>query len=89
MTHFKVLLISILLYLPLCTTAQDTFPLPDVPTTLKGVEARANYLALHYWDKFDFSDNTLIGNKDVTEQGFSNFISIMPYVSGKRLHLVH
>ena len=83
MTHFKVLLISILLYLPLCTTAQDTFPLPDVPTTLKGVEARANYLALHYWDKFDFSDNTLIGNKDVTEQGFSNFISIMPYVSGK------
>lgn len=83
MTHFKVLLISILLYLPLCTTAQDTFPLPDVPTTLKGVEVRANYLALHYWDKFDFSDNTHIGNKDVTEQGFSNFISIMPYVSEK------
>lgn len=74
-----VLLLSVI---PLFVLAQG-FPLPDVPKELKGVEARANYLALHYWDRYDFTDNTLIGNVDVSEQGFSNFISIMPYVTDK------
>lgn len=45
--------------------------------------ARANYLALHYWDNVDFSDSVIIGNVDIAEQGFSNFISIMPYVTEK------
>jgi hypothetical protein len=57
--------------------------LPVLPNGLKGTEARANYLALHYWDNYDFSNNALIGNKYVSEQGFSNFISIMPYVTEK------
>ena len=62
--------------------AQTTvFPLPHVPSTIKTPGARANYLALHYWDLYDFSNNELIGNKDISEQGFSNFISIMPYVT--------
>lgn len=62
--------------------AQDNaFPLPQVPSALKTPESRANYLAVHYWDYYDFASNELIGNKDVSEQGFSNFISIMPYVS--------
>ena len=69
-------------FLPLLAAAQG-FPLPDVPKEVKGVEARANYLALHYWDRYDFTDNTLIGNVDISEQGFSNFISIMPYVTDK------
>lgn len=80
----KWFLYILLLLLPFYGTAQNAiFPLPDVPTTLKGPEARANYLALHYWDRYDFSDFSLIGNKDVSEQGFSNFISIMPYVTEK------
>ena len=58
-----------------------TFPLPQVPSALNTPQSRANYLALHYWDRYDFKDNTLIGDKDVSEQGFSNFISIMPYVT--------
>ena len=69
-------------FLPLLAAAQG-FPLPDVPKEIKGVEARANYLALHYWDRYDFTDNTLIGNVDISEQGFSNFISIMHYVTDK------
>ena len=83
MTRHTLLLIAIFLFFPLYITAQETFPLPDVPKTLKGVEARANYLASHYWDKIDFTDNALVGNKDISEQGFSNFISIMPYVTEK------
>lgn len=80
----RKLFLVILFFLPIAAVAQNAgFPLPDVPQTLKGPEARANYLALHYWDKYDFDDYSLIGNKDISEQGFSNFISIMPYVTEK------
>ena len=81
--NIKSAILSILLFLPYFLVAQDGFPLPDVPKTLKGPEVRANYLALHYWDKIDFNDSSIIGNKEIVEQGFSNFISIMPYVGEK------
>ena len=57
--------------------------LPSVPALLTEPAERADYLALHYWDHFDFKNEKMIGNADVTEQGFSNFLSIMPYVSKK------
>lgn len=61
-----------------------TFPLPEVPQMLATPTDRANYLAIHYWDRFDFKDNSLIDRPEITEQGFANFISIMPYVSEKQ-----
>lgn len=82
-TGFVEFLSLLLLFVPVLAMGQGVFPLPDVPKELKGPDARANYLALHYWDRYDFGDNTLIGNKDISEQGFSNFISIMPYVTEK------
>ena len=63
----------------------EVFPLPSVPDSLVTAESRANYLALHYWDNIDFNDSTIIGNEDISEQGFSNFISIMPYVTQKEV----
>ena len=68
----------------LSAMGQTTFPLPAVPDTLTTRTDRANYLALHYWDNIDFNDSTLIGNEDISEQGFCNFISIMPYVTQQR-----
>lgn len=65
--------------------AQNTsFPLPEVPQMLASPADRANYLAIHYWDRFDFKDNSLIDRPEITEQGFANFISIMPYVTEKK-----
>ena len=61
-----------------------SFPLPEVPQMLATPADRANYLAAHYWDRFDFQDNTLIDKPEITEQGFANFISIMPYVTEKQ-----
>lgn len=61
-----------------------TFPLPEVPQMLATPTDRANYLAIHYWDRFDFKDNSLIDKPEITEQGFANFISIMPYVTEKQ-----
>ena len=84
MPRFQFFLVILFFLQPLLVAAQGgSFPLPDVPKELRGPEARANYLASHYWDRYDFGDDRLIGSKEVTEQGFSNFISIMPYVTEK------
>lgn len=79
--RFAITLLFVMFASVMLKAQKGSYPLPAVPPTIKTPEARANYLALHYWDRYDFSDNGLIGNKDVSEQGFSNFISIMPYVT--------
>lgn len=56
---------------------QTQFPFPEIPTTLTEPEARKAYLLTHYWEQFDFADTTLVNNRDVTEQGFVNFIALL------------
>ena len=64
-------------------TSQDSvtqtmrFPFPEIPATLTEPEARKSYLLTHYWEQFDFADTTLVNNRDVTEQGFVNFIALL------------
>ena len=53
------------------------FPFPEIPATLTEPEARKAYLLTHYWEQFDFADTTLMNNRDVTEQGFVNFIALL------------
>ena len=80
-----LLYLAVFLCLPMCLMAQTSaFPLPEVPQILVNPTDRANYLAVHYWDGFNFKDNTLIDKPEVTEQGFSNFVSIMPYVTEQK-----
>jgi len=55
------------------------FRLPEVPDTLTRPADRADYLTLHYWDRFDFADTTLIARSDITEQAFVDFLSVLPY----------
>lgn len=57
-----------------------SFRLPEVPVMLVSPEERASYLAVHYWDNFNFSDTALIGRNDIVEQAFVNFFNIIPYV---------
>ena len=58
-------------------TSKTLFPFPDIPGVLTSTEDRKAYLLTHYWDKFDFADTTLVNNRDVTEQGFVNFIALL------------
>ena len=64
-------------------TSQDSvtqtmrFPFPEIPATLTEPEARKSYLLTHYWEQFDFANTTLVNNRDVTEQGFVNFIALL------------
>lgn len=57
--------------------AQQSFPYPTIPDTLRSVEQRAGYLSEHYWDNYNFADTLLLKSKEVTEQGFVNFIDIL------------
>ena len=57
--------------------AQQSFPYPAIPDTLRSVERRAGYLSEHYWDNYNFADTLLLKSKEVTEQGFVNFIDIL------------
>ena len=56
---------------------QVQFPFPEIPTAFTEPEVRKSYLLTHYWDKFNFADTTLVNNRDVTEQGFVNFIALL------------
>lgn len=80
-----ILLVVFALSTVVNSLGSEVFPLPSVPDSLVTAKSRANYLALHYWDNIDFNDSTIIGNEDISEQGFSNFISIMPYVTQKEV----
>jgi hypothetical protein len=53
-----------------------------VPTVYNAPQARAEYLAMHYWDHFDFGDTVNIGSAaPVTEQAVVDYISTFPYAS--------
>ncbi len=54
------------------------FVLPAIPESITDVHKRASYLALHWWDKFDFTDTLCMHLPDVTEQAFVDFIDILP-----------
>lgn len=61
------------------TKAKKEFTLPDIPQVLTTSEDRAEYLVLHYWDNFDFTDTVLISKPEITEQAFVDFLNILPY----------
>ena len=58
----------------------DTFVLPYIPEEMTNSDARAVYLVMHYWDRFDFSDETLTLRPEITEQAFVDYINILSYV---------
>lgn len=42
---------------------------------------RAEYLIARYWENFNFRDTALISRAEVTEQGFVDFLDMLPLVS--------
>ena len=42
---------------------------------------RANYLVIHFWDKFDFRDTLYCHVPHITEQAFADYVNIFNYVS--------
>ena len=63
------------------------FTVPSIPPMLTNNADRADFLAKNYWNNFDFSDTLLIGNQQITEQAFVNYLDIWPHVSEGALRL--
>lgn len=55
--------------------------LPDIPASLTSPTERADYLLLHFWDKLDSKDTLKSHDRQLLEQTFVNFLSVMPYVT--------
>ena len=75
--HISYLIACMIMLCCLNTQAQNAFPYPALPDTLRSVEQRATYLSEHYWDNYQFADTTQLKNEEITEQGFVNFIDIL------------
>lgn len=56
-------------------------PLPSIPADLTTPEARADYLALHFWDAMDWRDPARALDTAFVEQNFANFLSGLPYTT--------
>lgn len=63
--------------LPDTSRKYQTFPVAEIPVVFTTEEQRLEYLTLHFWSKYDFSDTILIDNQDVTEQGLANYLSLL------------
>lgn len=56
------------------TKALKQFSLPAIPAIMNDRQQQLDYLAMHYWDNFDFNDTSLINSSLITEQVFTNYI---------------
>lgn len=80
---------AFLLSFAICSTTmplaaqESTFPYPAIPQELKTPQERGSYLLAHYWDDLNFADTTLIHKPYITEQGFANFIDLLPRIGSE------
>jgi len=58
------------------SVASNEFILPEIPSNLSSTQDKNTYLLMHYWDHFDFNNEQLIDNSDVSEQAFVDFIDL-------------
>lgn len=57
---------------------QKEFTIPQIPDSLDTQQQRLEFIVDHYWDNFDFADKSLIGNAEITEQAFADFLYMLP-----------
>ena len=66
--HISYLIAYMLMLCCLNTQAQNAFPYPALPDTLRSVEQRATYLSEHYWDNYQFADTTQLKDRPERHQ---------------------
>jgi hypothetical protein len=54
--------------------------MPKIPATITIPSQRANYLALHYWDNFNFLDSVKLKQNSLLERSFVDFIDLLSIV---------
>ena len=51
--------------------------MPKIPAEITEPSQRANYLAIHYWDNFDFLDSMKLKQNMLLERSFVDFIDLL------------
>ncbi|MCC8019420.1 MAG: DUF5106 domain-containing protein [Rikenellaceae bacterium] len=54
--------------------------IPAIPSVIVTDGEKAEYLAVHYWDNFDFADTTYISLPEITEQAFVDYLMVLSVV---------
>jgi hypothetical protein len=55
--------------------------MPKIPASITEPVRRANYLALHYWDNFNFLDSVKLKQNRLLERSFVDFIDLLSMTS--------
>jgi peroxiredoxin len=58
----------------------DTFVLPTIPEVITQPTARAEYLSMHFWDRFDITDTALIGHHTIVEKALVDYIATLGHI---------
>lgn len=61
--------------------AKTVFKLPEIPLVCTTDKSRNDFLALHYWDRFDFGDTLLYRKNEEVDQAFVNYLQVLNWVS--------
>lgn len=57
------------------------FSLPEIPTMVSDAEQRKEYLATHYWDRYDFADSLLVYSDSLTGMAVAGYINVLAMAS--------
>lgn len=63
------------------TKVKPVFELPIIPMVYTTDKSRNDFLAIHYWDRFDFEDTVLFKHNDEVEQAFANYLQVLNWVT--------
>lgn len=55
----------------------------EVPSILDNPDDRAAYIGKNYWRNFDFTDTSLIGKPEITEQAFADYVHIIEHMNAE------
>ena len=64
-------------------TASKNFQMIEVPSILDNPDDRAAYIGKNYWRNFDFTDTSLIGKPEITEQAFADYVHIIEHMNAE------
>lgn len=65
------------------SASSKSFKMIEVPSILDNPDDRAAYIGNNYWRNFDFTDTSLIGRPEITEQAFADYINIIEHMNSQ------
>lgn len=80
----RIFILALLLTLVACSSSPDkqratvnVFSLTEPPVILATEQQKAEFIATHYWDNFNFADTVLVTRTEITEPIFADFLKIL------------